>query len=116
MEEILHLLSESDIIQNYEVLNVVQDEDFYYLKIRSQIIDSSILYIKIYLSDKEYNYSFHWQKEAGELIVRWDNAPHHLHLKTFPHHRHSSQNITESFNITLSDILKEIKQRLKKGE
>ncbi|NJN84829.1 MAG: hypothetical protein HC802_22765 [Caldilineaceae bacterium] len=33
-------------------------------------------------------YSFHWQDPEGLLIARWDNAPHHPELSTFPHHIH----------------------------
>ena len=33
-------------------------------------------------------YSFHWQHATGELIRRWDNAPHHPELHTAPHHLH----------------------------
>lgn len=33
-------------------------------------------------------YSFHWQHPDGHLICRWDNAPHHPELSTFPHHIH----------------------------
>ena len=35
-------------------------------------------------------YSFHWQRPDGNLIYRWDNAPHHPELSTFPHHIHES--------------------------
>ena len=116
MEEILRLLSDSDIVREYEILNVLQDEDFYYLKIKSSIIDDSILYIKIYLSETEYNYSFHLQKNDGKVIARWDNAPHHKEIHTHPHHKHYLREITESYSITLIDILREIKFLLKKQE
>jgi hypothetical protein len=41
-----------------------------------------------YFSKTGRKYSFHWQKKSGEMISRWDNAPHHTHISTFPHHRH----------------------------
>ncbi len=34
-------------------------------------------------------YSFHWQDGTGQLRKRWDNAPHHAELSTFPHHLHN---------------------------
>ncbi len=116
MEEILRLLSDSDIVREYEILNVLQDEDFYYLKIKSSIIADTILYIKIYLSETEYNYAFHLQKNDGEFIARWDNAPHHKEIPTHPHHKHYLSGITESYSIILIDILREIKFLLKKQE
>jgi len=33
-------------------------------------------------------YSFHWQRADGSLVRRWDNAPHHREIATFPHHVH----------------------------
>jgi hypothetical protein len=63
----------------------------------------------MYISDKEYDYSFHWQKETGELICRWDNAPHHKNIKTFPHHVHTSEGVMESYSITVDEIIRKIK-------
>jgi hypothetical protein len=109
MEDILQLLSEREIVNDYEILSLLQDEDFYYLKIMSNIVGGSVLHIKIYLSDQEYNYSFHWQKESGELIMRWDNAPHHQEIRSFPHHVHAKDGVKESYSITLDDVLGKIK-------
>jgi len=113
MEDILQLLSDSEIVNDYEILSLLQDEDFYYLRIKSNIGGDSVLHIKIYLSDREYNYSFHWQKESGELIMRWDNAPHHQDNRTFPHHVHTKDGVKESYSITLYDVLGKIKEYLK---
>jgi len=33
-------------------------------------------------------YRHHWQDGNGLLIKRWDNAPHHPAIETFPHHLH----------------------------
>lgn len=33
-------------------------------------------------------YHHHWQDSNGRLIKRWDNAPHHPEIETFPHHLH----------------------------
>ena len=33
-------------------------------------------------------YSYYWLTSADELKVGWDNAPHHIHLESFPHHKH----------------------------
>ena len=38
------------------------------------------------LSIKRYRH--HWQSHDGQLIKRWDNAPHHPEIDTFPHHLH----------------------------
>ena len=33
-------------------------------------------------------YRYHLQSSDGELVSRWDNAPHHSGVDTFPDHRH----------------------------
>jgi TFIIF-interacting CTD phosphatase-like protein len=38
------------------------------------------------LSIKRYRH--HWQSYDGQVIKRWDNAPHHPEIDTFPHHLH----------------------------
>lgn len=39
-------------------------------------------------------YSFHWQRDDGSLIRRWDNAPHHREISSFPHHVHEGDENT----------------------
>ena len=33
-------------------------------------------------------YRYHLQTAEGQLVSRWDNAPHHPDVSTFPDHRH----------------------------
>lgn len=33
-------------------------------------------------------YSYYWLTATNELKIGWDNAPHHVRLATFPHHKH----------------------------
>ncbi len=37
---------------------------------------------------ERYKYSYHYQDEAGQLLFRYDMAPHHPDVMTFPHHKH----------------------------
>jgi len=39
---------------------------------------------------KVIKYSFHWQKDNGRLIKRWDNAAHHPEIETYPDHLHDA--------------------------
>ena len=34
------------------------------------------------------NYKFHYQDADGNLVFRYDNAPHYPYLSTFPAHKH----------------------------
>ncbi len=45
--------------------------------------------------------------------MRWDNAYHHQHITTYPHHLHRGSKILPSYHISCTEILKEIEYHLK---
>jgi len=56
-----------------------------------------------------YRYSYHYQDQDGAMILRYDMAPHHKKLETFPHHKHlASDRVTNASAPTLANILDEI--------
>lgn len=57
-------------------------------------------------------YSYHWQTNAGRLIKRWDNAPHHREIATFPDHLHDGGVVVESKPMTLAKVLKAVAGRI----
>lgn len=64
------------------------------------------------------DYSYHYQDRADQLIFRYDNAPHHPEVATFPHHKHlfDEQNRRETIVAAapphLHDVLREIDQHI----
>ena len=44
----------------------------------------------------------------GNLVFRYDNAPHYPHLSTFPAHKHVGGSVVEAEPPDLSDVLVEI--------
>ncbi len=40
----------------------------------------------------KYRYHLH-AAEPQRMVSRWDNAPHHPHLATFPHHEHDANGV-----------------------
>lgn len=52
-------------------------------------------------------YRFHWQNKSGELIKRWDNAPHHPEINSFPDHLHDGavDNVKSFRKCSALDIL-----------
>jgi hypothetical protein len=51
-------------------------------------------------------YRYHLQDRDGRLLSRWDNAPHHRSVPTFPHHRHNADRDVEPAEpIDVSQIL-----------
>ena len=59
-------------------------------------IDESRLHFIEFVNVKEtievYKYSYHYQDRNSDLIFRYDMAPHHRKIKTFPHHKHIHSN------------------------
>ncbi|WP_084185179.1 toxin-antitoxin system TumE family protein [Desulfonatronum thiodismutans] len=105
---IFKLLDSLQFIFSYTVLDFKTWPTGSYLKMRIVFNDQSVLHVREYSDERERNYSYHWQDEHGTLIARWDNAPHHSHLTSFPHHRHKDNHVEESFEISLEDVLKRI--------
>ena len=86
-------------------------------KLRLNLTDGSFL--DIWLSaDKDYAYHWEQRRQSGRLY-RWDNAPHHRHVGTFPAHFHDGDEntIIESHlssvpEVALRQILSFVRQRL----
>ncbi|MDM8536946.1 DUF6516 family protein [Desulfobacterales bacterium HSG17] len=53
-------------------------------------------------------YRYQYMNEMMEQVFRYDNAPHHSDIKTFPHHKHEKEDIKSSREPSLFDILTEI--------
>ena len=49
-------------------------------------------------------YRYHYMNEHQQIIFRYDNAPHHANVSTFPHHKHERQenNVVASPEVNLS--------------
>lgn len=56
-------------------------------------------------------YSFHVFHD-NRMIARWDNAPHHPGVETFPHHRHVGNEIQVSEEMDVEKVLAELKKMI----
>ena len=70
--------------------------------------DGSVFHFKEVLLGKSRQYRFHYMDGRNNLISRWDTAPHHKELKTFPYHIHLPDCVKESRPVKLIDVLDEI--------
>ncbi len=113
MQRTLKLFKKSRIIKQHSILDYKFSSIAQFLKAKVVLKNDDVLYVKEFISSTEHLYSYHWQKANGDLIIRWDNAPHHKSLKTFPHYKHSPD-LEESYETTFKDILKVIKKIIKK--
>ncbi|MGR3316992.1 MAG: toxin-antitoxin system TumE family protein [Candidatus Anammoxibacter sp.] len=82
------------------------------MKIKAKLLDGSLLFITELSTTDRQKYSYHWQQENGNLIIRWDNKPHWKNFKTFPHHKHEKDKTLSSQRINIDDVIREIRQKL----
>ena len=82
---------------------------------RIKLIDESLIEITERILEERgglttTKYRYHWQTGSGKLIKRWDNAPHHPEIDTFPDHLHdgSEENVKSFRKMNALDILTDI--------
>jgi hypothetical protein len=88
-------------------------------KLRIYFINGSFL--DIWLT-QDGDYSYHWESTLQNgMIHRWDNAPDHPQIPSFPKHFHEGSNknvkessLSENPEHALIEILEFIRTRLKK--
>jgi hypothetical protein len=88
-------------------------EETVYLKGQITIIDSSTLEISIFATESREKlsidkYRLHYRSNAGQMVFRYDNSPHHPEIDSFPHHKHMPGKIRPSNIPSIKDILNEI--------
>ena len=115
MLRMLKLLDDSELVKKLELIRYINEEGLLYIYARAVFIDGSVLYLREKLSLKGRRYSYHWVDSNGNLIARWDNAPHHRNIKTYPHHIHlpdgSVKESTENEGLKIAEyILKNVKK------
>lgn len=57
---------------------------------------------------EKVKYRYQYMDEQNTCLFRYDNAPHHAEVTTFPHHKHNDGAISPSLEPTLFDVLLEI--------
>jgi hypothetical protein len=107
------LASRADL--EIEVLNIPQPSQVLArLSGRVRFLDGSLLDWEEEVRPKgargieKIHYSYHFQRADGATIFRYDNAPHHRKIKSFPHHKHAGEKIEASAAPDLHEVLQEI--------
>ena len=83
-----------------------------YLKGRVTFLDGSQLAIAEIIGPSRRAYRFHYMDRGNRLIARWDSAPHHRHLTTFPFHLHTPNRVSESPDVNLPHAPRFLQARL----
>jgi hypothetical protein len=110
--EIIRSLENSKIISDFTIQDFKTFPNGFYIHIIAKLINRTIFFAREYSDEIERNYSYHWQSENNDLIMRWDNSPHYKEISTFPHHRHNSSMIEPSNEISVEDVLRYIQLRI----
>lgn len=110
--EIIRFLNQSRAILDFQVLEFRNFPSGRYYKLKIVFVDHSVLHAREFLSPDERNYTFHWMDKNKNFIARWDNAPYHPKINSFPHHKHEKGKVTESHEISLEEIIKFIESRV----
>lgn len=85
------------------------------IRLRTELINSDKLHItEAWDEEKIIRYAYYWLKQNDELLIGWDNAPHHPEVSTHPHHKHiaKQKDIQPSEETKLEDVLEVIKHKL----
>ena len=83
---IVSALLHSALVKDLEVTELVEEDRVQFLRAKAEMLDGSLLYVRGLFFRDQSKYSYHWQTQTGALLLRWDNAPHHPEMPTFPHH------------------------------
>ena len=114
VESIENIINSSSIILSSQIQKYLDPGgNAVFLKSQLVFIDFSTLEMAIYVTESGDilsmdKYRFQFMNSRGHFVFRYDNAPHHPEIITFPHHKHLSEKIVPSTFPSLKDILNEI--------
>jgi len=103
INELAWLIEQRSVVTEYD-----EDADVGLVGGHIHFKDGSVFHFKEILIGEKRHYRFHYMDEENNLISRWDTAPHHRELKTFPYHVHLPDGVKECESVTLIGVLDEI--------
>ena len=110
----------SKTIKSFIILRERISENDGHLRIKCSLANNDLLEFSIYAEKREEissieNYSFHWQRNDGKLVCRWDNTPHHPEIESFPHHVHigSEEHVEPSNAMDVPALLKILNEKIR---
>lgn len=114
MYHLVNLLRLSPAVSDIEIITLADEEDVQLVCLKAELKNGSFLFVRELSAADGSKYSYHWQTKTGKFICRWDNAPHHKKIPTFPHHKHLGLNskIHSSEETNLEQVMFIIEQKL----
>ena len=114
IENIDKIISSSSIVLSSNIQKHFSlDGKTLYLRGSLLFLDSSVLEIAIFIIETHHDltiekYRFHYMNPHGQMLFRYDNAPHHPEITSRPHHKHVPNHVIPSREPSLKDVLDEI--------
>lgn len=117
--EIQNILQKSAFIESADVEYDVKSENVGIVHGSLVMIDGSVLQFLELINIKgdkiiRLKYRFHLIDANDEMFFRYDNAPHHAEISTYPHHKHVKGECVpkQSKEVGLKDVLSEIEETI----
>ena len=86
------------------------------------IVKGKIVFVNNYALDfrelvsKEHtDYRFHFMNRTNSVIMRWDSAPHHKEITTFPFHLHTPEGVMACDKVNLIEVIDIVKALMSKS-
>lgn len=114
LAELKASLTTSPIVKDIDILDEFITSVSGFLDCKVLMIDGSELYVTEYFTIhgnkiKRDKYSYHLQRN-DDFIIRWDNAPHHKEVSTYPFHVHKGGEVHKSKEMKLEEVLEELSE------
>jgi len=104
------LLNEFSFIMHFSIDFDEITDTIGYIKGKLELINGSELFFFEFIEIQNnvpvlIKYKYQWQSSEGSLLNRWDNAPHHREINTFPDHVHYPKGVFPSLAMNMELIL-----------
>ncbi len=112
-QRVEHTIAQSCIITSSRLVTDKRSLYIGFIEGTISFLDGSTLrfmeFVNVKTSINRYKYSYHYQGPTETLIFRYDMAPHHRDVTTFPHHKHfANGHVIDSKAPALREVLEEI--------
>lgn len=110
-------ITDSPIVISHRVQLTTTSPSTGYLEALLIFQDGSKLSVFEFLrySNKTVNrekYRYQFMDSKDNEIFRYDNAPHHKSVTSFPHHKHIGEKVYDSTAPSLTELLKEVEHKI----
>jgi len=112
LDEVERLFLLSPVVVSFWVREREERLQEGFIRIRAELANGDLLEAFEFVVAKTneiqtLTYRIHWQEKDGSLKRRWDNAPHHTEIPTFPHHVHlgPAEDVGSSEPMTIMNVI-----------